>query len=109
MIRTLRMPVAGEAIHGLALSVSPKTAAPLTRSNPASRISPMAALCRRAAALMPSTLTTVTTTALPAPTTTKPTSTSAPRTVHRVPMRIPGIRYSTAVGSAMDSNRHTFT
>ena len=107
MMSTVRMPVAGSAMKGRARSSSPKLSAPVNSSIPDRKIIRAIRFCSRAAALMPSTLTTVMTMALPAPMRKKPKSTSASSTRHRVPMRMPGAKYSMAVGSATATNRHT--
>ena len=107
MMSTVRMPVAGMPMSGWALDQSPLPAAPVKRMTPASRMAPVMAVCTKAAVRMPMTLIQVMTTVAPTPIATKPRCTGASSTCHSVVMRISGNRYSTAVGSATDSNRHT--
>ena len=101
--------MAGVAISGLAFSKSPNRAAPLMSSTPEITISTVTMLCKMAAVRIPRTLTQVTRAAALDPTSTKPKSTSLPTKVQSVPMRMSGNRYSTALGSATASNKHTLT
>ena len=109
IIRTAMMPVAGSAMNGLALSISPNTMAPEIRSRPETKITAVTIDCSTATVRMPMTLIQVTRAAAPEPTSTKPKSTSLSRKVHNLPMRILGNRYSTAVGRAIASNKQTLT
>ena len=103
------MPVAGTAIFGSASSGRPKPAAPVNSTTPETKMATVTMPWTIAAVRMPTTLIQVIATAPARPTRMNPASTGAPATCQSAPMRIAGIRYSTAVGSATDSNTHTVT
>ena len=107
MISTVRTPVAGVAMSGVALARSPCAAAPVKSTRPASRIMAVTMLCTMAATRMPMTLIHVMAMAAPTPINTKPKWTGASSRVHNVARRMSGRMYSRAVGSATDSNAHT--
>ena len=107
MMSTVSIPVAGIAIGGSVLARLPKFTAPRSNKMPAPSTVAVITLWTRAAARIPMTLIHVITRAAAMPMATKPTDTGAPNTVHRVPRRMDGNKYSIAVGKATDSNTHT--